>query len=153
MKRKTCPKCNKTKSHKEFSKNKRRADKLECYCKECVSKLQKKAYRESPALAKNILKNQRSYRERNALFIRDYLSTHPCVDCGESDPVVLEFDHRNPEEKTANVSALCSSSSIKKIEKEITKCEVRCANCHRRKTANQFGWYSFLRRDQEHVQV
>jgi hypothetical protein len=70
-----------------------------------------------------------------------YLREHPCVDCGESDIVVLDFDHVVGK-KTANVSNLIQrGASWKRIESEIAKCVVRCANCHRRKTALDFRWY------------
>lgn len=70
-------------------------------------------------------------RERNRNYIAEYLSTHPCVDCGEDNIIVLEFDHVNGE-KINNISdAVKQCWSIKKIQTEIDKCEVRCANCHR----------------------
>lgn len=69
-----------------------------------------------------------------------YLATHPCVDCGEDDVVVLEFDHLR--DKTANVSALVAGfSGIKRVFQEIEKCEVVCANCHRRRTARAQNSY------------
>lgn len=73
-------------------------------------------------------------RRRNHEFILRYLKEHPCVDCGEDDPVVLEFDHVKGE-KEASVTFLGNQCRpIKTIKAEIAKCEVRCANCHRRKT-------------------
>lgn len=70
-----------------------------------------------------------------------HLTTHPCVDCGESDPIVLEFDHVRGV-KTKVISLLIGDgSSVKWIREEIAKCEVRCANCHRRKTAKDWNWY------------
>jgi hypothetical protein len=72
--------------------------------------------------------------------IRDYLRDHPCVDCGESEPDVLDFDHLR--DKRANVSRLVHGAmSWDLIVKEIAKCEVRCANCHRRRTARAGGYY------------
>jgi hypothetical protein len=48
--------------------------------------------------------------------------------------VVLEFDHVGA--KTQNVSRLASQEvSLERISREIAECEIRCANCHRRKTA------------------
>ena len=55
------------------------------------------------------------------------------MDCGESDILVLEFDHTK-KEKDGDISYMVWRRSLKVIQEEITKCEVRCANCHRRKT-------------------
>lgn len=72
-------------------------------------------------------------RKRLKSFVATYLQTHPCVDCGEDDPIVLDFDHqRDKELEIAN--AVKQGWSIERIEKEIAKCQVRCADCHRRKT-------------------
>lgn len=72
----------------------------------------------------------------NKILVADYLKIHPCIDCGESDPVVLDFDHRDPESKRASISQLVymMHSSRDILLTEIEKCDVRCANCHRRKT-------------------
>ena len=71
-----------------------------------------------------------------------YLDVHPCVDCGERDPLVLDFDHRS--DKIAEVSVLVGrGADWTTIAEEIAKCEVRCANCHRRRTAERAGGYRF----------
>ena len=79
-----------------------------------------------------------------------YLADHPCVDCGESDPRCLEFDHRDPGTKTANVATLVQRAGAwKVILAEIEKCDVRCANCHRRRTSGQFStWRHRLHQEQ-----
>jgi hypothetical protein len=67
-------------------------------------------------------------------YIVDHLTNHPCVDCGEMDLDVLDFDHVRGV-KTDNVSSLVRRKvGIDKLQIEIEKCEVRCANCHRRIT-------------------
>lgn len=73
----------------------------------------------------------------------EYLLAHPCVDCGESDPLVLEFDHR--EDKRAQIVDLMRNhAQWSDVLKEIEKCDVRCANCHRRRTAKVRGHYREL---------
>ena len=71
----------------------------------------------------------------------EYLRRRCCVDCGEWDPLVLEFDHRGRKSK-AVADLVRSTVSWKRIEQEMAKCEIRCANCHRRKTARERGWLS-----------
>jgi 5-methylcytosine-specific restriction endonuclease McrA len=76
--------------------------------------------------------------------IFNYLRGHPCVDCGEPDVIVLDFDHQR-DKKHAISRLVCSNKSWGEILVEIEKCEIRCANCHRSKTARQFGWKKFYR--------
>ena len=63
-----------------------------------------------------------------------YLRAHPCVDCGETDVRVLQFDHVDPSLKSQDVSVMVRSCQWSRVLDEIEKCEVRCANCHRLKT-------------------
>lgn len=67
----------------------------------------------------------------------EYLRSHPCVDCGETDIRVLHFDHIDPALKTTEVSNLIRIGTWSRALKEIEKCEVRCGNCHRRKTLRE----------------
>lgn len=83
--------------------------------------------------------SKRRQRARKQRTIADYLSAHPCVDCGESDLVVLQFDHRDHRAKEFNVSHLLRSGSLERLLTEVAKCDVRCSNCHIRRTASQFG--------------
>lgn len=94
---------------------------------------------------------KRSVSQINRAKLFDYLKQHPCVDCGESRPEVLEFDHvrgkkvRGKDGCTIDVSSMVSRKySWKAIEKEIKKCDVRCANCHRIRTVKTRGWYKGL---------
>lgn len=81
------------------------------------------------------LKNATKNRAIRRAFVLEYKSAHPCVDCGESDPVVLDFDHKDHSLKKYNVGQLIQGDwSLELLKEEIEKCEIRCANCHRRKT-------------------
>jgi len=91
--------------------------------------------------------NQKRYIKRNGLYILQYFKEHSCVDCPEKDPIVLDFDHRNPREKEFKVSKLINCS-MKTLKKEIAKCDVRCANCHRKRHAKEQGtWRTKLSLD------
>lgn len=76
-------------------------------------------------------------RQERTQFLIDYFTEHPCVDCGESDPVVLEFDHLG--DKRFEIGSRLCSYSWQTVLDEIAKCEVVCANCHRVRTARRRG--------------
>lgn len=84
-------------------------------------------------------------RARNRREIYSYLQGHPCVDCGERDLLVLEFDHRDPVLKWKAVAILAMTKRWARVLTEIEKCDVRCVNCHRRRTARQFDWAKLSR--------
>jgi len=84
---------------------------------------------------------KKSTIKRNRRAIWEYLDTHPCVDCNEDEKILLEFDHINPQDKVDVISRMARKVGMVKLFKEIAKCAVRCANCHRRKTAQDYAWY------------
>lgn len=89
-------------------------------------------------------KKKSIYRNREYVF--DILKNSACVDCGEDNPVVLEFDHDKSQRKRGAISNLISHAvSIKVLKTEISKCMIRCANCHRIKTAQEENWWIYTR--------
>ena len=135
---KVCGKCKFEKDISEFNKNAQKPDGLQVICRECSNKRSALHYRNNKSSYRD---SQKKSRQTLKQFVLDYLSTHTCVDCPETDPIVLDFDHIT-NDKTKNISEMIHSGvSIDTLKLEITKCEVRCANCHRRKTAKQFGWF------------
>lgn len=78
-------------------------------------------------------------RDRIRQAIAEYLADKACIGCGEADPVVLEFDHR--ENKEFNIGeAVRRGVGLKRLLAEMDKCDIRCANCHRRKTYRERGF-------------
>ncbi|MDQ3076356.1 MAG: hypothetical protein M3Q34_04505 [bacterium] len=143
---KTCSKCKKEKPLEEFSYKSKSLGKRQYQCKECTRLLIKKHYCANKQYYLNKTRNRNKHlRNEVNVFLKEYLLQHPCVDCGENDIIVLEFDHRREEPKLKAVSHLVRAQvSLDVVKKEIEKCEVRCANCHRRKTAIDFNWFKSI---------
>jgi len=145
MDTKICCRCNKEKSIDLFANKKpgKNGNAKQGYCKQCHSEYTRAHYLENKQKYKSATIGRRPMAVKACqAHVVEYLQSHPCVDCGESNIVVLEFDHRRPELKEAMISVLVSTgSSIKRLQTEIDKCDVRCANCHRIKTAEAGGWY------------
>lgn len=126
---KKCSSCGELKSIHDFHRDRTAKSGRKSACKQCASKKRRERYKRL-----DIPRNKKKV-ERNKRFIAEYLLQHPCVDCGETDPVVLQFDHVYGK-KDSNVSYFVHKpTGIKRIKKEIAKCEVRCANCHIRRHA------------------
>lgn len=135
---KHCYKCQRDKPLAGFPVNRARTDGRNSMCSECKSAYNAAYYlttrtRHAAARATSRERNRRAAQR----LVADYLRTHPCVDCGETDIVVLEFDHQG--DKVANISDMISKNGLAAIVAEMAKCEVVCANDHRRRTARTFG--------------
>ena len=77
---------------------------------------------------------------RNIRILWGRLGQAACVDCGITDALLLQFDH--VESKTRDIASLVRSGcNSRRLIAELNKCEVRCANCHRRRTATHGGWF------------
>jgi len=70
-------------------------------------------------------------RKRNKPYVSQYLESHHCAVCGESDPLILCFHHRDPETKDGDISDMIDRRSLQSLQEEIAKCDVLCRNCHR----------------------
>ena len=142
METKQCTKCNVEKTLDLFEKT--IAGNPYGKCKECRKAFFNEHYK-NPDRKKAILQHARMTRNNNMRNMLIYLSDNPCVDCGETDPIVLEFDHVIGEKKWSISKGAHSACKWSTILEEIQKCEVRCANCHRKKTSQRAGgWYKML---------
>lgn len=128
-----CKKCGLRKPFTDFHKNR---DSYKTKCKDCCSEIAK-SYNKDRIVAMN---EQRiaAIREPNRLFIRLYLKDRSCVDCGEDNWLVLEFDHVRGE-KVHQVSYLMNSHSVEVVAEEVAKCDVVCGNCHKLRTMKRLG--------------
>lgn len=127
---KVCRKCNITRPNRCFSEHRR-------VCKPCMVATAK-AHREAN-LDKSREHNRR-YAARGRLFLLEYLTKHPCIQCGEDNPILLDFDHLDPATKSFSVSNR-TTVHPRLLEKEIAKCQILCVRCHRLKNADQLNWY------------
>jgi hypothetical protein len=143
---KTCSRCGVQKPPEEFSWRNKSQGKRAPYCRECMRTYLKRHYTaKKPYYLDKAKRRNEEYRREVSARIRDYLATHPCTDCGETDVLVLEFDHVDCGAKLAAVSEMLRAQRPwRVIEGEIAKCQVRCANCHRRRTAAQQNWLAYI---------
>jgi len=145
-----CTKCKIYKPETEFFIKNKETGKLHTQCKDCYREHRKTYY------ATHYNKYKHAYRIRAKLRreklkiefrknMLEYLSDKTCKDCGESDIRVLELDHIDPKQKHFTVSqAVRLGYGWEDVVREINKCQVLCANCHKRRTAQQFNWYKAI---------
>lgn len=132
----TCSQCCASKLADEFPARGR-------ICLECRRANGRDHYRRNRAyyVAKAHERNTRT-RDLVRRWLLDYLRGSACVDCGNADLRVLEFDHRDPSSKRSEVSVLASDGySLATVMLEVEKCDVRCANCHAIRTRSREGWW------------
>jgi hypothetical protein len=128
-----CSRCSRFRPESCFN---RHSNGRQWWCRDCF----KAYYAEQPARHRrrnNALKTARVAEAR--AFVLEYLREHPCADCAEADPIVLEFDHVGA--KRAEISTLVGRGvRLTVLATEIARCAVVCASCHRRRTARRGRW-------------
>ncbi|GAA2046074.1 hypothetical protein GCM10009819_37200 [Agromyces tropicus] len=147
---KTCPVCRRSLAITAFNIRARSADGRQSVCRECNSARARRYYAENldtrrRAVAAQVAKTRAAHLQR----IGKYLLEHPCVDCGQRDVRVLDVDHREGVEKSAEVMRLAKAAySWRRVRAEIAKCEVRCRNCRAIVTYERMGptWRTELMR-------
>lgn len=136
-----CSACGEDKMAREFSFTNEARRLLNSYCRVCQAAYRRAHYLANrPDYIRRAIAQVKDRRLENRQQVLAYLRTHPCVDCGMKDPIVLEFDHRDPAQKLTEIGRMMVSMRWPRVRAEIEHCDVRCVNCHRRKTARDFGW-------------
>lgn len=135
---KICTKCNQNKPVEEFSWRNKAAGKRSGLCKACHTVARRAHYDTNrEKLVTQMKMRHQELRDK----IWEYKNSHPCVDCGFSNPRALQFDHLPGSDKQFDIaSAPKRGFSWDKILEEIAKCEVVCANCHSIRTHDRGGW-------------
>ncbi len=145
---KVCTTCKQSRTLTEFNRRRRSNDGLQSICRSCDNVRAREYYANNRAAHVRVIMARKAAQRIAALdALGTYLLAHPCVDCGESDIRVLDFDHRESDQKHAEVMKLAQDGySIAKIMAEIAKCDVRCRNCHAKVTYERMGdnWRSAL---------
>jgi hypothetical protein len=122
----------------EFSWRRIAIGQKDTYCRPCRSAYGKEHYAANRQRYIDLeAKRKRARAQKRMRFLIEYFETHPCVDCGERDPLVLQFDHLR--DKCFDIGSQLPDRNWQSILNEIEKCEVVCANCHRRRTALRLG--------------
>ena len=134
-----CSRCGELKPVSTFAWHRRDRGQRDTYCRPCRA-----AYKREHYLANRDRYIAAATRRKEALvaermlFLVEFFRERPCMDCGERDPIVLEFDHLA--DKKFGVAAGLRTHRWEDVLREIDKCDVVCANCHRRRTARRGGF-------------
>ena len=139
-----CRKCPGIKTEDDFHwkiKNIKRAT----ICKNCHRIERKHFYDRNKIKYKSLAKiKNKEIRERNNEYVYNYLLQNPCMQCGQSNILTLDFDHRDRRDKFMGICQMIGEGySINNIRQEIEKCDVLCANCHRIKTAGDINSFKY----------
>ena len=142
MKQKKCNHCNTYKDEDEFNWRYKAQGVRNRTCRACMVNFNRNYYQGEAGKRhlRQVKERTEAAREAARNFICEYLLDHPCEMCGEDDIRVLEFHHVG--EKDMTVTRMVGGGfSLKRITNEISKCQVLCANCHRRITVEERGWF------------
>ncbi len=128
MDTKQCSMCKEIKLRSDFGVNKGKKTGLQSRCKTCTNK-----HRNSVYYLHRDKEIERSFNRRKMLvaWLKEYKSTLSCERCDYSHPSALDFHHSNGDKEFGIATATNRGFSIDRIKKEIDKCAVLCANCHR----------------------
>ena len=135
----TCGRCNRPKPLSDFAWRRKARGQRDNYCRQCRADYKREHYaKHRERYVANALRRKRTVVAERAAYLVDFFRERPCVDCGETDPLVLEFDHLG--RKRFNIAKGVRDRNWQSVLDEIATCDVVCANCHRRRTARRAGF-------------
>ncbi len=140
---KRCGRCLESKALDEFAWHRKAKGQRDNYCRPCRAAYKQEHYAaHRERYVANASRRKRALIAERLAYLIEFFRERPCVDCGEADPLVLEFDHLR--DKSFAVSVGIRGHKWQSVLDEIDKCDVVCANCHRRRTALRAGFTRVL---------
>lgn len=125
---KICGDCKESKPLSEFN---RKGERYQSRCRDCQKTWYSNYYANSPK-EKERLERKRKKDYADFRVALDELKNVPCMDCAEDfPPYVMDFDHLG--DKEFNISQMFGKPWLSVLS-EIGKCDIVCANCHRKRT-------------------
>jgi hypothetical protein len=137
---KYCPKCNQKKELSKFSPRKDGNIGYASYCKQCRNSIAKKNFHDpTKDFRQKVYAKTKAYKDKVKTKLLEYLKDKSCKDCGNTDSRVFEFDHLG--DKKYDIATMKYKFSWLATLKEIEKCDIVCANCHRIRTFTRSNCY------------
>ncbi len=129
---KKCSSCSVVKDLKEFGLKWKDREYRQSFCKGCAARRSVAYYKQH---RKKILDKSLKVQEEDRAWLRELKDNKPCMDCKVVHRhFALDYDHRDPSKKLAAVGNVLNSHGRATALKEIAKCDLVCANCHRYRT-------------------
>lgn len=126
---KICSKCKQEKPIECFSLKNKQTGVRNSWCKDCRNKYDREKYKTDNNKKSQIKNRRKLNRLRNKEYINNYKASHGCAICGDKRFYVLDFHHQDDNKE--HCISLMLDYSLDSIKKEIDKCTILCANCHR----------------------
>jgi hypothetical protein len=133
-----CGRCGELKPESDFCWRRKHRGQRDNYCRPCRAAYKHEHYAKHRArYVANAMRRKNAIAAERAAYLVEFFRERGCSDCGELDPLVLEFDHLG--DKSFDIARGVRNHSWPAVLAEIAKCDVVCANCHRRRTAIRAG--------------
>ena len=134
-----CGRCGEVGSAADYAWRRKKRGQRDNYCRACRAAYKQEHYAlHQKRYVANAVQRKRALIAARTEYLLELFRARPYVDCGEADPLVLEFDHLG--HKNLNIATNLGNRKWQSILDEIATCDVVCANCHRRRTALRAGF-------------
>lgn len=127
--KKQCSRCKDEFDLTNFRRDRSKHDGRAAQCRQCQRAGHKSAY--TTKYVDKYKARNKERRDKSSAFLVEYKKNLKCCFCDESESICLDFHHRDPSEKDFGIGS-SRQYSQERILKEIEKCVVVCANCHRK---------------------
>ena len=131
----SCPNCGEVLAEEMFGPRIRKSYKgkiytsLRKYCRKCRYKIERHDIKPEDVRRRRLARKLRAIE----------LLGGKCVKCGyNKNPYVLDFNHKEGHIKEFSPSRIIQKRAWDLVVKELAKCELLCANCHREYTFREY---------------